>query len=156
MNCCLKFLFLNSIAGAFIFIILGIFVILDNPFLIIMNLKKIDGKKYEEKEKKKAYAQYFASAGFNIFYALMIYFLPKLINIFCHKKQKGIQINKELQINDENDEIKNINDSSNNIIIEKNDDSIIYTGTNNQITSINTVGNIKTVNNLGMMEKSEY
>ena len=150
MNCCLKFLFLNSIAGAFIFIILGIFVILDNPFLIIMNLKKIDGKKYEEKEKKKAYAQYFASAGFNIFYALMIYFLPKLINIFCHKKQKVIQIN------DENDEIKNINDSSSNIIIEKNDDSIIYTGTNNQIASINTVGNIKTVNNLGMMEKSEY
>ena len=150
MNCCLKFLFLNSIAGAFIFIILGIFVILDNPFLIIMNLKKIDGKKYEEKEKKKAYTQYFASAGFNIFYALMIYFLPKLINIFCHKKQKVIQIN------DENDEIKNINDSSSNIIIEKNDDSIIYTGTNNQIASINTVGNIKTVNNLGMMEKSEY
>ena len=156
MNCCLQFLFLNSIAGAFIFIILGIFVIADNPFLIIMNLKKIDGKKYEEKEKKKAYAQYFASAGFNIFYALMIYFLPKLINIFCHKKQKGIQINNELQINDENDEIKNINDSSSNIIIEKNDDSIIYTGTNNQIASINTVGNIKTVNNLGMMEKSEY
>ena len=155
MNICLKFLFLNSIAGAFIFIILGIFVILDNPFLIIMNLKKIDGKKYEDKEKKNAYTQYFVSAGFNIFYAFMIWLLPKVINNFCNKKQKRKQINKE-QINEKNDEIKNLNDS-NNIFIKENDDSeIIYTGTNNQIASINTVDNITTINNSGMMEKSEY
>ncbi len=79
MNCCLQFLFLNFIAGVFIFIILGIFVITDNPFLILMNFKEIDGKKeYGDHEKKNAYLQYFTAAGFSLFFAFTIWFITTL------------------------------------------------------------------------------
>ena len=155
MNCCLQFLFLNSIAGAFIFIILGIFVIADNPFLIVMNLKDKDKGIYEDNKKRNAYGQYFTSAGFNIFFAFIIWFIPKLINIFGNKKQKGKQFNRELQIINENEEIKNLNDNNNIIIKENDENEIIHTDTNNQIASINTVNSISTGNNLGMMEKTE-
>ena len=62
MNFCVIFLFLNFLAGVFIFVILGIFVLTDSPFLIQMNLKTIEGKieRYDAQGKKNAYIQYFA------------------------------------------------------------------------------------------------
>ena len=82
MNFCVIFLFLNFLAGVFIFVILGIFVLTDSPFLIQMNLKTIEGKieRYDAQGKKNAYIQYFISAGLNLLYALLVWFLPKIIS----------------------------------------------------------------------------
>ena len=89
MNCCFQFLFLNFIAGVFIFIILGLFVIADNPFLIIMNIKEIDGKKeYAHKERRNSYLQYFTAAGFSLFFAFIIWFIDN-IKALLGKIKKG-------------------------------------------------------------------
>ena len=100
MNCCLQFLFLNFIAGVFIFIILGLFVIADNPFLIIMNIKEIDGKKeYGDHEKKNAYLQYFTAAGFSLFFAFTIWFITTLKGLLGSSNNNKIKVKKnEMQI----------------------------------------------------------
>ena len=110
MNCCLQFLFLNFIAGVFIFIILGIFVITDNPFLILMNFKEIDGKKeYGDHEKKNAYLQYFTAAGFSLFFAFTIWFITTLKGLLENNTNKVIKRKtSELQTIKESDDKINL------------------------------------------------
>ena len=161
MNCCLQFLFLNFIAGVFIFIILGIFVITDNPFLIIMNFKEIDGKKqYGDHEKKNAYLQYFTAAGFSLFFAFTIWFITTLKGLLGSSNNNKIKIKKnEMQIKESDDKI-NIEDNNNIpeiIIKESNNNEINTNNTNNNIiSSINTINTISTGKEIGMTEKTEY
>ena len=161
MNCCLQFLFLNFIAGVFIFIILGIFVITDNPFLIIMNFKEIDGKKeYGDHEKKNAYLQYFTAAGFSLFFAFTIWFITTLKGLLGSSNNNKIKIKKnEMQIKESDDKI-NIEDNNNSpeiIIKESNNNEINTNNTNNNIiSSINTINTISTGKEIGMTEKTEY
>ena len=161
MNCCLQFLFLNFIAGVFIFIILGIFVITDNPFLIIMNFKEIDGKKeYGDHEKKNAYLQYFTAAGFSLFFAFTIWFITTLKGLLGSSNNNKIKVKKnEMQIKESDDKI-NIEDNNNSpeiIIKESNNNEINTNNTNNNIiSSINTINTISTGKEIGMTEKTEY
>ena len=161
MNCCLQFLFLNFIAGVFIFIILGIFVITDNPFLIIMNFKEIDGKKeYGDHEKKNAYLQYFTAAGFSLFFAFTIWFITTLKGLLGSSNNNKIKVKKnEMQIKESDDKI-NIEDNNNTpeiIIKESNNNEINTNNTNNNIiSSINTINTISTGKEIGMTEKTEY
>ena len=152
MNCCLKFLFLNSLAGIFIFIVLGTFIITDNPFLMTMNFKEKDGKKeYNNKTKKNAYLQYFAAAGFNIFFAFTIWFLTYLKEYYAEKKKEIIPIKNEMKIIEEKDDIINTNNNNNEIIIKENDDKD-KNGTDNDI---NTINYTETGKSVGMSEKIE-
>ena len=161
MNCCLQFLFLNFIAGVFIFIILGIFVITDNPFLILMNFKEIDGKKeYGDHEKKNAYLQYFTAAGFSLFFAFTIWFITTLKGLLGSSNNNKIKVKKnEMQIKESDDKI-NIEDNNNSpeiIIKESNNNEINTNNTNNNIiSSINTINSISTGKEIGMTEKTEY
>ena len=161
MNCCLQFLFLNFIAGVFIFIILGIFVITDNPFLILMNFKEIDGKKeYGDHEKKNAYLQYFTAAGFSLFFAFTIWFITTLKGLLGSSNNNKIKVKKnEMQIKESDDKI-NIEDNNNSpeiIIKESNNNEINTNNTNNNIiSSINTINTISTGKEIGMTEKTEY
>ena len=161
MNCCLQFLFLNFIAGVFIFIILGIFVITDNPFLILMNFKEIDGKKeYGDHEKKNAYLQYFTAAGFSLFFAFTIWFITTLKGLLGSSNNNKIKVKKnEMQIKESDDKI-NIEDNNNTpeiIIKESNNNEINTNNTNNNIiSSINTINTISTGKEIGMTEKTEY
>ena len=158
MNCCLQFLFLNFIAGVFIFIILGIFVITDNPFLILMNFKEIDGKKeYGDHEKKNAYLQYFTAAGFSLFFAFTIWFITTLKGLLGSSNNNKIKVKKnEMQIKESDDKI-NIEDNNNSpeIIIKESNNNEINTN-NNIISSINTINTISTGKEIGMTEKTEY
>ena len=162
MNCCLQFLFLNFIAGVFIFIILGIFVITDNPFLILMNFKEIDGKKeYGDHEKKNAYIQYFTAAGFSLFFAFTIWFITTLKGLLGSSNNNKIKVKKnEMQIIKESDDKINIEDNNNIpeiIIKESNNNEINTNNTNNNIiSSINTINTISTGKEIGMTEKTEY
>ena len=161
MNCCLQFLFLNFIAGVFIFIILGIFVITDNPFLILMNFKEIDGKKeYGDHEKKNAYLQYFTAAGFSLFFAFTIWFITTLKGLLGSSNNNKIKVKKnEMQIKESDDKI-NIEDNNNSpeIIIKESNNNEINTNNanNNIISSINTINTISTGKEIGMTEKTEY
>ena len=161
MNCCLQFLFLNFIAGVFIFIILGIFVITDNPFLILMNFKEIDGKKeYGDHEKKNAYLQYFTAAGFSLFFAFTIWFITTLKGLLGSSNNNKIKVKKnEMQIKESDDKIniENNNNSPEIIIKESNNNEINTNNTNNNIiSSINTINTISTGKEIGMTEKTEY
>ena len=167
MNCCLTFLFYNFIAGVFVFLILGIFAVTNNPFLIIMNLKEKDGKKeYNSDERKHALLQYFIAAIFSLFFGLIILFIPKIREIIKGKKSKNTQI-KEMQIfNDNKDNIVENNerllDDSNNSsnIIEENNNN----NDNNNNEEINTaytnekfsINKTSTEQNIGMSEKIDY
>ena len=145
MNCCLTFLFYNSIAGCFIFIILGIFVLTDSPFLIIMNLKEKDGKKeYKDKEKKNAYAQYFVAAGFNIFFAFIIWFIPSIKALLGNKKNVVLEIKNEMQKINETDDKEDSPMVNNNEINTK----------NNYNEEINKTSSEKNI--IGMTEKIDY
>ncbi len=150
MNCCLQFLFLNFIAGVFIFIILGIFVITDNPFLIIMNFKEIDGKKeYGKTERKHAFAQYFIAAGFNILFAFTIWYIPSMIELLKNGKgtKKPIRKKSELQtIKEEDEKISNNNNDNN--IIKENTNSDINTNSDDNFAINNTNSGLS----LGMKE----
>ena len=163
MNCCLTFLVYNFFAGVFVFLILGIFAVTDNPFLIIMNLKEKDGKK--EYEKKHALLQYFIASIMCLVFGFIILFIPKIKEIIKGKKNKNAQI-KEMQIfndnkdnsNENNERLLNdSNNSSNNIsnIIEENNynNEEINTANTNEKFSINKTS---TEPNLGMTEKLDY
>ena len=159
MNCCLQFLLLNSLAGCFIFIILGIFVITDNPFLIIMNIKEKDGKReYGEKEKKSAYLQYFAAAGYSFFFAFIIWFLTSMKSLLNTGGRPIKAIKNEMQVINEIDKkINNTDDGGMNIIqgYNSNNNNEIITTNENEINAINTVSTGTNLN-LGMTEKTEY
>ena len=158
MNCCFQFLLLNFLAGCFIFIILGLFVIADNPFLIMMNLKEIDGKKeYGNKERRNAYLQYFTAAGFSFFFAFIIWYID-YFKVLLGKgtKKEYKRYNPEMKIK-ESDDIINKNNTNQNIILKDSDDNEINkTKTKEQIASINTINTISTGKELGMTEKTEY
>ena len=88
---CLTFLLYNFIAGVFVFLILGIFAVTNNPFLIIMNLKEKDGKKeYNSDERKHALLQYFIAAIFSLFFGFIIF-------ICCSKKFLSVKDKKEIK-----------------------------------------------------------
>ena len=151
MNCCLQFLFLNFLAGCFIFIVLGIFVITDNPFLKLINIKEKDGKKeYGETEKKNAYIQYFSAAGFNFFFAFTIWFITNMRELFVNEKKEIKQFKKEMQVINEFDNDIKKNTAGMEIIKENDNNNIINTNTN-EIQAINTITTDKT---LGMTEKA--
>ena len=160
MNFCVIFLFLNFLAGVFIFVILGIFVLTDSPFLIQMNLKTIEGKieRYDAQGKKNAYIQYFISAGLNLLYALLAWFLPKIIS--RRKKNQIPEKLNELQIIDGDDDLiklnTDINQDNNMKENENNENEINTSNTNEQIASINTITSIKSEKDIGMSEKIEF
>ena len=150
MSCCLKFLFFNSLAGVFVFVVLGIFVITDSPFLIIMNVKEEDGVSiYKNIDKKHAYYQYFAAAGFNAIFAFIIWYIPSMIEILGNKNEnvKRIRKKSELQVINEGDE-KLDNNNDNNIIKESNNIEI-----NTNSDESNVINNVNTGKSIGMTEK---
>ena len=150
MNCCLTFLFYNSIAGIFVFLVLGIFTVADNPFLILMNYKEIDGKKeYGKTERKHAFAQYFIAAGFNILFAFTIWYIPSMIELLKNGKgtKKPIRKKSELQtIKEEDEKISNNNNDNN--IIKENTNSDINTNSDDNFAINNTNSGLS----LGMKE----
>ena len=161
MNCCLQFLFLNFIAGVFIFVILGVFVVTDNPFLIVMNFKEKDGKKvYGDHEKRNAYLQYFTAAGFSLFFAFTIWFITTLKGLLENNKSNVIKRKtSELQtIKESDDKINIYNDNTPEVLIKESNNNEINTinTNNNVISSINTINTISTGKELGMTEKTEY
>ena len=146
MNCCLTFLFYNSIAGIFIFIILGIFVLTDNQFLIIMNLKEIDGKKeFKEKDKRNAYIQYFVAAGFNIFFAFIIWYIPNIKTLLGKKNNVPFTIKNEMQ------KINETNNQSDKPTVNNNEINTNMIDDNDAINKTSTEKNI-----IGMTEKMDY
>ena len=158
MNCCLTFLFFNCVAGIFVFVILGVFTVTDNRFLVLMNFKEIDGKKeYKDEDKKNAYLQYFLAAIFNVLFAFTIWYIPKIKELVCKKKGQSPQIRKEMQIiNEPTENINNkINDTNRSNLIDESEISNNDINTTNTIEkfSINKTG---TENDLGMTEKVEY
>ena len=168
MNCCLTFLFYNCLAGIFVFLILGIFTVTDNPFLIIMNLKEKDGKKeYKSDEKKNAYLQYFLAAVLNVLFGFIIWYIPRLKEIFGNKKANKTTIKKEMQIFNDNDndkiiENKEKSDEDKEKLFEDSDMSnsnIEINTTNTNLMekySINKTGTEKNIENVGMTEKVDY
>ena len=168
MNCCLTFLFYNCLAGIFVFLILGIFTVTDNPFLIIMNLKEKDGKKeYKSDEKKNAYLQYFLAAVLNVLFGFIIWYIPRLKEIFGNKKGNKTTIKKEMQIFNDNDNDKIIgnkekSDEDKEKLFEDSDMSnsnIEINTTNTNLMekySINKTGTEKNIENVGMTEKVDY
>ena len=138
-NCCLSYLFLCSLSGIFVFIILGIFTYNNNLYLLIENMKK-DNSSFDENTKKVAYLQYFIAALFNSIFALIIY----ILNIFyCEKKSQEITYKKnEIEI------INSVDSPENNLIDNTNIDN------NKQNNNVQDISNeINT--NIGMTEK-EY
>ena len=168
MNCCLTFLLYNFIAGVFVFLILGIFAVTNNPFLIIMNLKEKDGKKeYNSDERKHALLQYFIAAIFSLFFGFIIWYIPKLKDVIKGKKNKTTQIKKEMQIfNDNKDKEEENNErlldesnNSSNLIEENNNNN--DNKNNEEINTANTnekfsINKTSTENDLGMTEKLDY
>ena len=138
-NCCLSYLFLCSLSGIFVFIILGIFTYTNNPYLLIENMKK-DNSSFDENTKKVAYLQYFIAALFNSIFALIIY----ILNIFfCDKKRQQIT-NKKKEI----EVINSVGLPDNNLINNTNFNN------NKQNDNVEDISNeINT--NIGMTEK-EY
>ena len=103
------------------------------------------------KQKKNAYLQYFAAAGFNIFFAFTIWFLTYLKEYYAEKKKEIIPIKNEMKIIEEKDDIINTNNNNNEIIIKENDDKD-KNGTDNDI---NTINYTETGKSVGMSEKIE-
>ena len=127
-NSCLNFLFFCALSGVFVFVILGIFTLTDNPFLLIENIKKDkDGEiKFDEFTKKRAYLQYFVAALFDSLFALFIY----ILSIFYDNKSENTKYIIEFQ------------SIPNNQINQGNKINIIDNNTNNQaINSVGTQGN---------------
>ena len=142
-NCCLNFLFLCSLSGIFVFIILGIFTLTNSPFMIIENIKKDDNGEFwfDEITKKKAYLQYFIAALFECLFALLIYILDIL---FSNKKNNSGQIL----------EIQNLqlNNKGENKIINSVGSQEEFKNNNQNNDNINNINNeINT--NIGMSEK---
>ena len=127
-NSCLNFLFFCALSGVFVFVILGIFTLTDNPFLLIENIKKDkDGEiKFDEFTKKRAYLQYFVAALFDSLFALLIY----ILSVFYDNKTENTKSIIEFQ------------SIPNNQIHQGNKINIIDNNTNNQaINSVGTQGN---------------
>lgn len=147
-NSCLNFLFFCALSGVFVFVILGIFTLTGNPFLLIENIKKDkDGEiNFDEFTKKRAYLQYFVAALFDSLFALLIY----ILNILYDNKTKNTKSIIEFQSipnNQINQENKiNIIDNQNNQIINS-----VGTQGNNIENNINISNEINT--NVGMSEK---
>ena len=168
MNCCLTFLLYNFIAGIFVFLILGIFAITNNPFLIVMNLKEKNGRKdYGNNERKHALLQYFIAAIFSLFFGFIIWYIPKLKEVLKGKNNNNSQIKKEMQIFNDNKDNKDISiDSTERLLDESNNSNIIDDNLNNnnnnaEIHTENTnekfsINKTSTENNLGMTEKIDY
>ena len=147
-NSCLNFLFFCALSGVFVFVILGIFTLTGNPFLLIENIKKDkDGEiNFDEFTKKRAYLQYFVAALFDSLFALLIY----ILNILYDNKTKNTKSIIEFQSipnNQINQENKiNIIDNQNNKVINS-----VGTQGNNIENNINISNQINT--NVGMSEK---
>jgi len=147
-NSCLNFLFFCALSGVFVFVILGIFTLTGNPFLLIENIKKDkDGEiNFDEFTKKRAYLQYFVAALFDSLFALIIY----ILNILYDNKTKNTKSIIEFQSipnNQINQENKiNIIDNQNNKVINS-----VGTQGNNIENNINISNEINT--NVGMSEK---
>lgn len=147
-NSCLNFLFFCALSGVFVFVILGIFTLTGNPFLLIENIKKDkDGEiNFDEFTKKRAYLQYFVAALFDSLFALLIY----ILNILYDNKTKNTKSIIEFQSipnNQINQENKiNIIDNQNNKVINS-----VGTQGNNIENNINISNEINT--NVGMSEK---
>jgi len=147
-NSCLNFLFFCALSGVFVFVILGIFTLTGNPFLLIENIKKDkDGEiNFDEFTKKRAYLQYFVAALFDSLFALLIY----ILNILYDNKTKNTKSIIEFQSipnNQINQENKiNIIDNQNNQVINS-----VGTQGNNIENNINISNEINT--NVGMSEK---
>ena len=127
-NSCLNFLFFCALSGVFVFVILGIFTLTDNPFLLIENIKKDkDGEiKFDEFTKKRAYLQYFVAALFDSLFALLIY----ILSVFYDNKTENTKSIIEFQSIPDNQ------------INQGNKINIIDNNTNNQaINSVGTQGN---------------
>ena len=153
-NCCLTYLFFCSIAGTFVFIILGIFIYSNNPFLIIENLKKDENGDYtifDEKTKKKAYLQYFIAALFDSLFALIIFISDILI-----QENKNLNMKLLKKIDNANKEIEIINSVgtqyNNDLINNENDNNNIVN--NNNIENNNIDNEINT--NIKGMSENEY
>ena len=148
-NSCLNFLFFCALSGVFVFVILAIFTLTDNPFLLIENIKKDkDGEiKFDEFTKKRAYLQYFVAALFDSLFALLIY----ILNVFYDNKTKNTKSIIEFQIIpknqiDQGNKINIINNSQNNQTINS-----VGTQGNNIENNLNISNEINT--NVGMSEK---
>ena len=147
-NSCLNFLFFCALSGVFVFVILGIFTLTGNSFLLIENIKKDkDGEiNFDEFTKKRAYLQYFVAALFDSLFALLIY----ILNILYDNKTKNTKSIIEFQSipnNQINQENKiNIIDNQNNQVINS-----VGTQGNNIENNINISNEINT--NVGMSEK---
>ena len=143
-NCCLTYLFFCSLAGVFVFIILGIFIYSNNSFLIIENLEKDekgDYTIYDKKTKKKAYLQYFIAALFDSIFALIIY----ISDIFLENKYNSkMKLNKKLNNYRKEIEINSVGIQDNNNLINNID--------NNNINNMNIDDNEINTNNRGMSE----
>lgn len=157
-NSCLNFLFFCALSGVFVFVILGIFTLTDNPFLLIENIKKDkDGEIiFDEFTKKRAYLQYFVAALFDSLFALLIY----ILNIFYDKKMNETKSVIEFQ-NIQNNQTNHVNEGSKNNKINLIDNQVINSiGTQgSSIEKVNIIENnpnnisneINT--NVGMSEK---
>ena len=148
-NSCLNFLFFCALSGVFVFVILGIFTLTDNPFLLIENIKKDkDGEiKFDKFTKKRAYLQYFVAALFDSLFALLIY----ILNIFYDNKTKNTKSIIEFQSIpknqfDQGNKINIIDNSQNNQPINS-----VGTQGNNIENNLNISNEINT--NVGMTEK---
>jgi len=147
-NSCFNFLFFCALSGVFVFVILGIFTLTGNPFLLIENIKKDkdDEINFDEFTKKRAYLQYFVAALFDSLFALIIY----ILNILYDNKTKNTKSIIEFQSipnNQINQENKiNIIDNQNNKVINS-----VGTQGNNIENNINISNEINT--NVGMSEK---
>ena len=147
-NSCFNFLFFCALSGVFVFVILGIFTLTGNPFLLIENIKKDkdDEINFDEFTKKRAYLQYFVAALFDSLFALIIY----ILNILYDNKTKNTKSIIEFQSipnNQINQENKiNIIDNQNNKVINS-----VGTQGNNIENNINISNQINT--NVGMSEK---
>ena len=168
MSCCLTFLFYNCLAGVFVFLILGIFTVTNNPFLILMNIKEKDGKKeYTYDGKKNAYLQYFLASVFNLLFGFLIWYIPRLKETIANKKRNKSTIKKEMQIfndnkekSDETDKEKLYEDSdlsNSNIEINTTNTNLIEKYSINKTSTEKNIENEeKNIENVGMTEKVEY
>ena len=112
-NCCPYFLFYSFISGFFIFLVLGIFALTNNPYVLSENLHlgKDDDPTISGSTKKKIYLQYFCAALFDTIFALLIY----IFVIMKKEKEKIVSNSNSINLHEEPKLIENINNDNNNI-----------------------------------------
>ena len=175
-NCCTNFLFLCCLSGVVIFLILGIFTLTDNSFLIIENIKKDENGDFDfdEDTKKIAYLQYFIAAVFDLGFAILIY----LYDLYSTQKSSNKLLNHKLKptateietINndiiknkfieeDKNDNIISTDENDNLITNKDNNESLIQNIEENKVQNLNIIESVPLdtdediIQNKGMTEK---